>query len=184
MFNELAPQSEWVGIDIASSPEVAQRPGLDARLVTYDGVHLPLRSASVPFIYSDQVFEHVLHPREVLSEVERILRPGGYLVGSALQLEPFHTLSVWNYTVYGFRLLIEESGLELEEARPGIDGITLIQRTYKGRPPEMSRYFDEESPLNVEIDNASAERKPRPALVNGRKLQFCGHFAFKAIKPR
>jgi hypothetical protein len=91
---------------------------------------------------------------------------------------------VWNYTVYGFRLLIEEAGLELEQVRPGIDGLTLIQRTYRGRPPEMSRWFDEESPLNLEIDNASADRKLRPALVNSRKLQFCGHFAFKAIKPR
>ena len=79
-------------------------------------------------IYCNQVLEHVRFPERLLREVCRVLKPNGYFVGATSQLEPYHSLSVWNYTPHGFRLLVKEVGLQLQEIRPGIDALTLIIR--------------------------------------------------------
>ncbi|WP_128431466.1 class I SAM-dependent methyltransferase [Streptomyces cyaneus] len=184
LFRKHAPQVRWVGVDIRDSPEAGQRtPGGDP-VVHYDGVHLPLGSDSLPLIYSHQVFEHVARPRELLAEIARVLEPGGLFIGSTSQFEPYHSFSLWNYTPYGFRVLVEEAGLALEEIRPSLDGVALIMRSYLGRPPEYSRYWNEQSPLNTEIDQWAAENgRRRTALVNLRKLTYCGQFAFRVGKP-
>ncbi|HVE28056.1 MAG TPA: class I SAM-dependent methyltransferase [Sporichthya sp.] len=180
---ELRPETKWLGIDIIGSPESVARVATGDLVVHYDGLRLPLASASVPMIHSHQVFEHVRRPIELLIEIARVLKPGGLFSGSTSHLEPYHSFSVWNYTPYGFRLLVEEAGLVLEEVRPGIDGVTLINRAYHGRPPEYSQYFHGESPLNAEIDAWGAEKGRPPAEVNLRKLEHCGQFAFRIRKP-
>lgn len=173
---------KWIGIDIPSSPEVdARRAADDDRVfVSFDGVLLPFADASIDAIYSHQVLEHVRHPEPLLAEVRRVLKPGGAFVGSTSNLEPYHSFSLWNFTPYGFRVITEDAGLVLEELRPCIDGPTLIERSVLGRPKEMSKYFVEPSPLNQQIDEWASETKRRPALVNHRKLMYCGQFAFLA----
>ncbi|MFE5037244.1 class I SAM-dependent methyltransferase [Streptomyces sp. NPDC056683] len=174
----------WVGVDIRDSPEAAQRTAARDSVVYFDGVNLPFRSAAVPLVYSHQVFEHVARPRELLAEVSRVLRPGGLFIGSTSQFEPYHSFSLWNYTPYGFRVLVEDAGLALEEIRPSLDGVTLIMRTYHGsRRKEYGRFWRTESPLNTEIDAWARESKRETALVNLRKLTFCGQFAFRVRKP-
>lgn len=183
LFRKHDPEVRWVGIDIRDSPEAGQRtPGGDP-VVHYDGVRLPLACDSLPLIYSHQVFEHVARPRELLAEIARVLAPGGSFIGSTSQFEPYHSFSLWNYTPYGFRMLVEEAGLALEEIRPSLDGVALIMRSYLGRPPEYSRYWDEQSPLNSEIDQWARHGHRRTALVNLRKLTYCGQFAFRVGKP-
>ena len=66
-----------------------------------------------------------------------MLTPGGLFVGSTSQLEPYHAWSLWNYTIYGFQTIVEDAGLTLEEVRPGIDGIALVQRHWFGRKKEQ-----------------------------------------------
>jgi SAM-dependent methyltransferase len=183
VFRRHNPKVRWLGIDIGDSPESRKRVPNGDFVVIYDGVNLPLGTSSVPLIYSKQVFEHVRYPRELLVDIARVLRPGGQFIGSTSQLEPYHSLSLWNYTPFGFRVLVEDAGLRLEEVRPSIDGITLIKRAYLGRPPEYRRYFGSASPLNAEIDEWGRQGKRWPALVNVRKLAFCGHFAFRVRKP-
>ncbi|HEX6471672.1 MAG TPA: methyltransferase domain-containing protein [Streptosporangiaceae bacterium] len=183
LFRRHAPRVRWVGVDITDSYEAGQPKATDAPLLWYDGLHLPLRTCSVPLIYSHQVFEHVQWPRELLMEIARVLRPGGVLIGSTSQFEPYHSRSLWNYTPYGFRVLVEEAGLVLEEIRPSLDGVTLIERLYHNDRENYSRYWVEESPLNREIDKWGEETGRRPSLVNLRKLTFCGQFAFRVRKP-
>ncbi len=180
---ELRPGTQWIGVDIIGSPESKARVDTGDLVVHYDGLRLPLASASVAMIHSHQVFEHVRRPIELLIEIARVLKPGGIFSGSTSHLEPYHSFSVWNYTPYGFRLLVEEAGMVLEEVRPGIDGVTLIQRTYNGRPPEYAAYFHGESPLNAEIDAWAAEHNKDSAATNLRKLEHCGQFAFRIRKP-
>ncbi|MFG3019499.1 class I SAM-dependent methyltransferase [Streptomyces sp. NPDC048254] len=184
LFRRHAPDVRWVGLDISDSPEAAQRsPGGDP-VVYFDGVNMPFRSDALPLIYSHQVFEHVARPRELLAEVGRVLRPGGLFIGSTSQFEPYHSFSLWNYTPYGFRVLVEEAGLALEEIRPSLDGVTLIMRTYhSSRKKEYGRFWQTESPLNTEIDTWARKSGRHTALVNLRKLTFCGQFAFRVTKP-
>jgi ubiquinone/menaquinone biosynthesis C-methylase UbiE len=185
LFRRHNPEVHWFGVDIRDSPEAGQRTRTARTdpVVHYDGIRLPFRSASLPLIYSHQVFEHVSHPRELLAEIHRVLRPRGLFIGSTSQFEPYHSFSLWNYTPYGFRVLAQDTGLRLEEIRPSLDGVALIMRTFHGRPAEYSRYWDEESPLNTDIDHWAAKNKRRAALTNLRKLTFCGQFAFRVRKP-
>jgi SAM-dependent methyltransferase len=183
LFRRHNPKVRWLGVDLGTSLEAQARDRTEDQVVHYDGVHLPLLSDSIPLVYTKQVFEHVRYPSDLLAEIARVLQPHGTFIGSVSYLEPYHSFSLWNYTPYGFRVLVEDVGLRMEEIRPSIDGITLIERSYKGRPPEYGRYWNTDSPLNVEIDNWGQETKRRPALVNLRKLAYCGHFAFRIRKP-
>ena len=177
-FEKKIPASTWTGIDIESSPEVNARTRSGDQFLTFDGVNIPVASKSIDLIYSNQVLEHVRHPEQLLANVSRVLSKKGYFIGQTSQLEPYHSFSFWNFTFFGFKKICEDAGLVLEEIRPSIDGPTLIDRSYKGRPKEMSRWFGEESPVNQEIEAKALTEKQKIQIINFRKLQFCGQFAF------
>ncbi|ABM93579.1 class I SAM-dependent methyltransferase [Methylibium petroleiphilum] len=176
LFRRMLPQVDWTGVDIEASPEVASRRRQDGRFVTYDGYELPFPDRSFPLVYSHQVLEHVRKPELALREIARVLEPDGLFIGQTSQFEPYHSYSLWNFTVYGFKRIVEDAGMQLAELRPGIDGFTLMRRTYEGRPPEMSKYFSQESPINEEIEKAAGDK--RTQVRNFRKLLFCGQFIF------
>ena len=96
------------------------------------------------------------------------------------QLEAFHSLSTWNYTPYGLRVLLEDAGLSLDELRPGIDSLTLIVHRGLGMPAITRRYWGRESPLNRAIGLFGRMRRLDERRVNAIKLLFCGQFAFLA----
>ena len=74
-FRSLNPKIEWYGVDIESSPEVLSRTEISERFVTFDGIHIPFADGHFDLVHSNQVLEHVKHPRELLSEVSRVLKP-------------------------------------------------------------------------------------------------------------
>lgn len=177
-FRLANPDLHWIGVDIPSSPEAATATQPVPSLVHFDGVALPFADASVECVYSKQVMEHVRHPERLLAEVRRVLRAGGYFVGTTSNLEPYHSFSYWNFTPFGFRTIVEDAGLELTELRPGIDGPTLIERQLRNRPPELSRFFGETSPVNDEIIRRGTATGLSAAEINSWMLHFCGHFGF------
>ena len=178
LFRQWAPDSRWIGVDIEASPEVAKRVRSDVEFVAFDGVILPFESGSVDLIFCNQVLEHVRYPEDLLKEVARTLSEDGKFIGQTSQLEPYHSFSYWNFTVYGFKRICEDAGLEVIELRPGIDGSTLFQRSYLRKPPEYSKWFVEESPINREIEEVVSARGLGVRPANMRKLKFCGQFCF------
>lgn len=63
----------YAGVDLAFVPLLRNR----GRTIQGDMEQLPVRDASVGFIFSWAAIEHVPHPERVLAEIERVLRPGG-----------------------------------------------------------------------------------------------------------
>lgn len=181
-FKEKNPNSKWVGVDIASSPEVDQRDDAVGDVVTFDGIVLPFLDNQFDVVFSVQVFEHVSHPRELLKEACRVLRPGGFFIGSVSHLEPYHSHSLWNYTPYGFKMLIEESGMKVKEIRPGIDVLTMILSRMCRDHRFFSRYWKRESPLNKMITLIGGILRKGHTEINLIKLLFCGQFVFLAQK--
>ena len=181
LFKRQNPAASWTGIDIDAHPNKPSLEAQGARLVVYEGVKMPFPDASFDMVYSKQVFEHVRFPAEVLADVNRVLKPGGWFAGSTSQLEPYHAHSLWNYTPYGFKELLNAAGLDLIEIRPGLDAMILILR--RGACSGSAYWWTRETPLNRLIQTfANLTGKP-PEWTNTVKLLFCGQFGFLAKKP-
>jgi len=175
----------WVGMDVVDSQEVILRPSRSLPFCAYDGIQLPLRDNSVDMSYSRQVFEHVRHPEEVIREVYRVLKSDGIFVGSTSHLEPFHSRSYWNYTPYGFCVLLREAGFRSILVRPGIDSLTLIGRryfSYVKLADLLEPFFTFESPMNALLEAGLRVLRQPTKRRNAIKLVFAGQFCFLAQK--
>jgi SAM-dependent methyltransferase len=123
----------YTGVDIERSPEVSSRTRTDADFLTYDGETLPFPDCTFEVVYSRQVFEHIRHPDRVVSEVRRVLKPGGAFIGSLSYLEPYHSYSIFNTTPYGLFRLVEDNGLTLQRMWPACEGLILLVRQIPNR---------------------------------------------------
>ena len=176
--------TNWFGLDISDSPEVRLRNKTDSKFYTFDGVSIPFEDNTFDIIYSNQVFEHVRYPQELLSEVSRVLKEDGCFIGSTSYLEPFHSFSFWNYTPYGFMVLLSDAKLRLEEIRPSIDSLALIIACMFGIPKFTEKWWSYDSPLNQIIEIFGRLKKLDKSRVNSIKLMFCGQFCFLAKKVK
>lgn len=182
LFSRPDRELNWIGIDIPDSMESQARPSMSAKVILFDGLTIPIAAKTFDVVYSHQVFEHVRYPDVLLTEVARVLKAGGLFVGSTSQMEPYHSRSYWGYTPPGFASLLGDAGLRLVEIRPGIDAVTLIKRAHAGPKAraDYGKWFEQESPLNAEIDEWGRVTGRGAGAVNDRKLRFCGQFAFMA----
>jgi SAM-dependent methyltransferase len=96
------------GLDVTDA--LIHRPAapINFRFLKTDGVRIPLPTASVDLVYSNQLMEH-LHPDDAeaqLREVVRVLAPGGlYLCRTPNRLTGPHDISVYfDYQATGFHL--------------------------------------------------------------------------------
>ncbi len=183
-FKKKDPNIEWVGVDIESSPEVNSRIRNNVKFMTFDGINLPFDNNSLDMVFSNQAFEHVKYPRKLLKEIQRVLVPKGCFVGSVSHLEPYHSHSLWNYTPYGFKILVEEAGMKLKELRPGIDVFTMLFRRISRSHAFFNRYSMIETPLNKLIGLIGFITQKKHAEINLIKLLFCGQFMFLAQKDK
>ncbi|MEO1169873.1 MAG: class I SAM-dependent methyltransferase [Pseudomonadota bacterium] len=183
LFNRLDANIAYHGVDIEKSAEVLSRSRSDANFDTYDGKNLPYDTGIFDLVYSHQVFEHVEDPHAVIREIRRVLKPGGAFVGSASQLEPYHSLSLWNFTIYGFQKLCKDNGLIVEEFRPGIDSLTLIYRSYTRQRKRFARFFEQASPLHQRILREGRDANLSVKQLNHRMITYSGHICFVA-RPR
>jgi SAM-dependent methyltransferase len=181
-FKERHSNVNWFGLDIEDSPEVNSRIRTDGNFYTFDGINIPFENSFFDLIYSNQVFEHVRYPSQLLKEINRSLKSQGYFMGSTSYLEPYHSFSYWNYTPYGFKELLEEANFKVVEIRPSIDALTLILRRGMGNPKFFSSWWKKESPLNSLITIFGKITGRDRVTINSLKLLFCGQFCFLAQK--
>lgn len=66
-----------IGVDI--DPAIKENPGLDEAIIIPPGSSLPFRNDTFDLIVCDHVFEHLDDPVAVAAELDRVLRPGGWL---------------------------------------------------------------------------------------------------------
>ncbi|MBI3766624.1 MAG: class I SAM-dependent methyltransferase [Ignavibacteriales bacterium] len=101
-YAEFARQegNQYVGIDLSKDH-------MPAPNVCGDSLLLPFRDESFETVLSTQVIEHVVNPFQMMSEVSRVLKPGGYLILTAPQAWPLHEEphDYFRYTRYGLELL-------------------------------------------------------------------------------
>ena len=75
-----------IGIDVTSA--IKDNPYLDGA-VLYNGISLPIDTATFDLCVARWVIEHIAEPESVLNEIARVVRPGGRFV--------FITMNAWFY---------------------------------------------------------------------------------------
>ena len=125
-YQELFTVDSYLGLDIDS--EMTRERGIADHF--YDGKIFPFSDNEYDSILCNQVLEHVFNPDEFLSEIRRVLRPGGKL----LLTVPF----VWDeheqpfdyarYSSFGLKALLEKNGLKVvEHHKIGADTSMIFQ---------------------------------------------------------
>lgn len=115
--------NKYIGIDMISS--LYGRKLVD----TYATVlALPFQSSSFNTLLCTEVLEHVPEPKIMLSEIERVLQPGGVLILTAPFCSPLHEAprDYYRYTIYGLEQLIINEGFIIEYIKPRGDNWTVI----------------------------------------------------------
>jgi SAM-dependent methyltransferase len=84
------------------------------------GLQLPFRDASFDTAVSFQVLEHVPEPALMLTEIGRVLKPGGVLILTAPHIWGIHEEpnDFYRFTPYGLRYLAEAAGLRVHRVVP------------------------------------------------------------------
>ena len=118
--------TEYVGMEIDTRENRASK----AADTFYDGKTFPFEAARFDSVIIFQVIEHVFNPTEFLSEVHRVLVPGGTL----LLTVPF----AWDeheqphdyarYSSFGLAHLLQEHGFDIEEHRKSVDDVRAISQ--------------------------------------------------------
>ena len=181
-FCSINAQCSWQGAEVEDSPELRAAEARSSAITFFDGVNLPWDNDSFDLVYSHQVLEHVRRPEALLGEVLRVLKPGGAMAGSVSYLEPYHSLSLFNYTPYGLITVLRDAGLHVAELRPGHDCFSVILRQMVGGSPGLSRFLRMVSPFNAAVGAAGCICGLDSKTRNFLKMQFAGHLCFLAYK--
>lgn len=103
---------EYAGLDV----DTAMKYGFKADGITYyDGLKIPFDGNSFDSCVAIEVFEHIQDIHYSLSEIYRVLKPGGYLVTTCPMVYPIHMApdDYWRYTDFGLKGMLNTSGFEI-----------------------------------------------------------------------
>ena len=111
-YQHVFKTASYIGMDIEQSGHNHQNENID---VFYDGKTFPFEKNKFDNALTNQVFEHVFNPEEFLSEITRVLKPGGHLLITV----PF----VWDeheqpydyarYSSFGLTHVLRKNGFEV-----------------------------------------------------------------------
>ena len=81
-----------------------------------DLASIPVENDRFDYVVFNQVLEHLPEPKRVLSELHRVLKPGGRLIFTAPLFYEEHEqpYDFYRYTQFGLRHLFTETGYEIE----------------------------------------------------------------------
>jgi SAM-dependent methyltransferase len=97
----------WQGIDVEDGPKVD--------FIINKDSSWPISNSSIDYIFCTQVLEHVENPAFLVSEIRRVLKPGGAVILNTPFLYPFHGMpnDQLRYTTTQLEYLFEE--FEIQE---------------------------------------------------------------------
>jgi SAM-dependent methyltransferase len=109
--------TNYTGVDLAVGDVTWDYTGLD---VVGDLSRLPFEDNAFDAAVCIQTMEHVNEPMRVTNEIGRVLKPGGRYYLSAPMSWHQHQKphDFFRYTSFGFRHLLENSGMRVIEMRP------------------------------------------------------------------
>jgi len=113
-YRNLFTVDKYIGLDIERS---RHRNGGTEADVFYDGHIIPFSDGHFDSVFSSEAFEHVVNIDEILVELNRTLKPGGYM----LLTMPFGWMEheaphdYYRYTSYGLHHILRSHGFDVVE---------------------------------------------------------------------
>jgi SAM-dependent methyltransferase len=116
------PGRTVIGVDV--DPVVTTNPRVDeGRVIGPDG-RIPIDDASVDLVVSDWTFEHVDDPDTAAAELDRILKPGGWICAT--------TPNKWGYIAIGARIIPNRLHVgALHKLQPGKKEVDTFPTRYR-----------------------------------------------------
>ena len=111
-YRSLFEVDEYIGLDF----ENAGHPHLNEQIdVFYDGKRIPFPDSSFDSIFSSEVFEHVFNLPDVLTELNRVIKPGGLILVTCPFAICEHEVpnDFARYSSFGLRDLMKKHGFEM-----------------------------------------------------------------------
>jgi len=111
----------YIGVDAQAPRDL---PPQDRPTIVADGTRLPFRDQVFDAALCTQVLNLVPEPEEMVTEVARVLKPGGRLLASGHGLWPvlgdtsISTSNRWRWTQAGWAALMTRAGLEVLVVEP------------------------------------------------------------------
>ncbi|NDC77356.1 MAG: SAM-dependent methyltransferase [Chitinophagia bacterium] len=115
-YRPLFDVEEYVGVDYRGEGETYEQSVVD---VFYDGRTLPFPDDSFDGIFTSEVFEHVFNLPEIVTELHRVLKPGGRLLVTCPFAFGEHEVPTdyARYTSFAMRHMLESAGFRILEQR-------------------------------------------------------------------
>jgi SAM-dependent methyltransferase len=126
-YSSLFQRHRYVAVDLGIGDETWSYDSLDA---VAELEHLPFRDATFDAALNIVTLEHVREPKQVLSEIGRVLKPGGrLLLVTPMEWEEHQQPhDYYRYTSYGLRYLLDCAGFTVERLTPAGGLFRLISR--------------------------------------------------------
>lgn len=131
-YESLLPNaSAYIGIDIAQSGHDHQRSRVD---VFYDGKTIPFETGRFDAVVSFEVFEHIFNLDDVLTEIRRVTKLGGYLLVSIPFAWPEHEqpYDFGRYTSFGVKSVLDRHGYDVVELVKSGHTVSAISQLWLG----------------------------------------------------
>lgn len=125
MLDRLGKVTRYTTIDIIPR---------DRPTVVADAHHLPFRDGTFDSVVAQALIEHVEDEQQVVTEIVRVLKPGGVFIFSAPFIYPIHdAVDYHRFTIYSLRSLARKHDLEVLRITSGggYFGV-LAQHIYQG----------------------------------------------------
>lgn len=110
---------QYIGIDISKTRVQKYLQEYGGPDILCDAHVLPFKDQTFDVVYSVAVAEHLTCPYFVVKEIARVLKPGGFYLGSVSFLEPWHDNSFFHMTPLGVFELLTQSDFDVTYIWPG-----------------------------------------------------------------
>lgn len=117
--NQLPSNTSYIGLDypVTGIEMYQSRPDVFA-----DASELPFENESIDTVVLFQTLEHIARPEKAISEIFRVLRPGGILLLTVPFLYPLHDepYDFTRFTNHGLVRVLEDTGFSIETIKPSL----------------------------------------------------------------
>lgn len=112
---------QYIGIDIAKTRVFEWLRSYGGPNLLCDSHFLPFQDNCIDLVFSAAVVEHIACPTLTAQEIERVLKPGGYYVGTVAFLEPWHDDSFFHMSPLGVIEHLTQANIKIKHVWPESD---------------------------------------------------------------